>query len=147
MSTWMPANCSGLANSGVPAKAPGVEIAACEADSFIVAFAKPRSITFAVLQAPSITLTMMLVGLMSRCTRLCSCTAARPGAPCVSVFKRQLYLKPAGAFNEILERFPLDKLHRVEVILTGSPKVEDRGNIRMTNAGCRSCFPQEPTPR
>ena len=62
-------------------------------------------------------------------------------------FQRQLYLKPAGAFNEILERFPLDKLHRVEVILTGSPKVEDRGNIRMTNAGCRSCFPQKPKPR
>jgi hypothetical protein len=27
MSTGTPANCSGLANSGVPAKAPGVEIA------------------------------------------------------------------------------------------------------------------------
>src|SRR4029077_15412166 len=62
-------------------------------------------------------------------------------------FQRQLYLKPAGGVNEILERFPLDTLHRVEVILTGSPKVEDRGNIRMTNAGCRSCFPQEPKPR
>src|SRR6202040_844797 len=75
----------GTGKLGVPAKPPGVEIAACEADSFIVAFAKPRSIIFAVLQAPSITLTMMLVGLMSRCTRLCSCTAARPAATCVVI--------------------------------------------------------------
>jgi hypothetical protein len=27
ISTGTPANCSGLANSGVPAKAPGIEIA------------------------------------------------------------------------------------------------------------------------
>jgi hypothetical protein len=33
MSAPIPANCSGLANSGVPAKAPGVEIAA-EIDNF-----------------------------------------------------------------------------------------------------------------
>jgi hypothetical protein len=35
-------------------------------------------------------------------------------------FHCQLYLKPPGAFDEILERFPLYKLHRVEVVLTSS---------------------------
>jgi hypothetical protein len=29
------------------------------------------------------------------------------------------------AFDEILERFPRDKLHRVKVVLTGSAQVED----------------------
>ena len=47
-------------------------------------------------------------------------------------FQRQLYLKPAGAFDEALERFPLHKLHRVEVILAGFAQVEDRGNVWMT---------------
>src|SRR6516165_5668287 len=45
MSTPSPANCSGLANSGVPAKTPGVEIVASEWDS-ATAFASPRSIIF-----------------------------------------------------------------------------------------------------
>jgi hypothetical protein len=48
MSTPIPANCSGLANSGVPANAPGDEIPASEADSSSV-FARPRSIIFAVI--------------------------------------------------------------------------------------------------
>ena len=58
-------------------------------------------------------------------------------------FQRQLYLKPARAFNEILQRFSLDKLHRVEVILAASPQMEDRGNIRVTDAGRRTRFAQE----
>ena len=29
-------------------------------------------------------------------------------------FQRQLYLEPAGAFDEILKRFPFYKLHRVD---------------------------------
>ncbi len=49
-------------------------------------------------------------------------------------FQCQLYLEPAEAFDEILERFPLHKLHRVKVLLTGSAQVENRGNIRVTNA-------------
>ena len=40
----------------------------------------------------------------------------------------------------LLERFPLYKLHRVEVILTGPAQMEDRGNIRMPNAGRRAGF-------
>src|SRR5271166_1917303 len=47
MSTLTPANCSGLANSGVPTNAPGDESPASEADSSSV-FARPRSIIFAV---------------------------------------------------------------------------------------------------
>jgi hypothetical protein len=41
MSTLTPANCSGLANSGVPTNAPGNEIPASEADSSSV-FARPK---------------------------------------------------------------------------------------------------------
>ena len=62
-------------------------------------------------------------------------------------FQRQLYLEPAGAFDEVLERFPLDKLHRVEVVLAGSAQVEDRGNIRVTDAGRRTGFAQKTKPR
>ena len=65
MSTPTPANCSGLANSGVPAKAPGVEIAA-SAGASGAGFASPRSMIFAVTAPPSSKLTMMLLGLMSR---------------------------------------------------------------------------------
>ena len=45
MSTPTPANCSGLANSGVPAKAPGVEIAT-SAGASGAGFASPRSMIF-----------------------------------------------------------------------------------------------------
>src|ERR1700730_6694706 len=62
-------------------------------------------------------------------------------------FQRQLYLKPAGAFDEILEGFPLYKLHRVKVILAGSPKVEDRGNILMAHLCCCAGFAQKTKPR
>ena len=61
-------------------------------------------------------------------------------------FQRQLYLKPARAFDKVLERFPLHKLHRVEVVLAGSAQVEDRGNIRVAHAGRRTRFAQETKP-
>src|SRR5262249_2589039 len=38
-------------------------------------------------------------------------------------FHRQLYLKSPGSFDEALERFSLDKLHRVEVIARRSSQV------------------------
>ena len=145
MSTWMPANCSGLANSGVPAKAPGVEIAA-RSRPVIAGLAKPRSMIFAVTLLPSSTLTMMLLGLMSRWTRFRLCTAAKTGGCLRHNFQRQLHLQSAGAFDKVLERFPLHKFHRVEVILTTSPEVEDRGNIRMTDAGRRPRLAQETKP-
>ena len=59
----------------------------------------------------------------------------------------QLYLKPARALDEILQSFSLHKLHRVEVTLSASPQVEDRGNIRMTDASRCACFTQETKPR
>jgi hypothetical protein len=84
LSTCIPANCSGLANSGVPANAPGDEMPALEADSSTV-FARPRSIILAVTPLSSFNLTMMLVGLISRWTRCCSLTAANPAATCVAI--------------------------------------------------------------
>jgi hypothetical protein len=65
MSTGTPANCSGLANSGVPTKPPGIEMAVLEPGS-LTALASPRSMIFAVTAPPSSKLTMMLLGLMSR---------------------------------------------------------------------------------
>jgi hypothetical protein len=53
-------------------------------------------------------------------------------------FQCQLDLEPAGAFDEILECFPLYELHRVEVVLTGSAQIENRGDIRVTYAGRRA---------
>ena len=47
----------------------------------------------------------------------------------------------------VLKRFPFYKLHRVKVILTGSAQVEDRGNIRVTNACRRAGFAQKTKPR
>ena len=54
--TPRPANCSGLANSGVPVKAPGVEIAASAGVSG-AGLASPRSMILAVTVFPSSTLT------------------------------------------------------------------------------------------
>jgi hypothetical protein len=58
-------------------------------------------------------------------------------------FERQLYLNLAGAFDEMLERFALYKLHRVKVVLTGSAQMENRGDIRVANARCRAGFAQK----
>ena len=37
-------------------------------------------------------------------------------------FQRHLYLQPPGAFDQFLQRFPLDKLHRVEITLPVLPR-------------------------
>src|SRR5271165_4664654 len=58
-------------------------------------------------------------------------------------FQRELYIEPAGAFDKVLQGLSLHKLHRVEVILAGSPKMENRGNIRVTEASCRAGFTQK----
>src|SRR5580704_14589514 len=58
-------------------------------------------------------------------------------------FQRQLYLKPTGAFDKILKRLPFYILHRVKVVMTDSAEVEDRGNIRVTNARRRAGFAQK----
>src|SRR6516225_4553987 len=47
----------------------------------------------------------------------------------------------------MLERFPLYKLHRVEITAPGSAQVEDRSNIRVTNARRRAGFAQKSKPR
>jgi hypothetical protein len=49
--------------------------------------------------------------------------------------------------DEVLERFPFYKLHRVEVILAGSAQMEDRRNIRVTNARRLAGFAQKTKPR
>ena len=89
---------------------------------------------------------MILLGLISRWTRPFLCTAAKPPATCVRNFQRQLYLEPARALDEILQGFSLHKLHCVEVTLSASPQMEDRGNIRVTDAGRRTRFAQETKP-
>ena len=78
MSTPTPANCSGLANSGVPANAPGNDIPASEADSSTV-FAKPRSMILTVTDPLFFRLTMIFVGLISRWTSFFSSIATRSG--------------------------------------------------------------------
>src|SRR5271165_6709277 len=72
------------AHSGEPAKAPGIEIAASLGASG-AGLARPRSMILAVTVLPSSTLTMMLLGLMSRWTSFCLWTAAKPAATCVVI--------------------------------------------------------------
>jgi hypothetical protein len=40
-------------------------------------------------------------------------------------FERQLYLEPTQASDKFPERFPLDKFHRVEIVLTGSAQMQN----------------------
>ncbi len=103
-------------------------------------FASPRSMILAVTVPPSSILTMMLLGLMSRWTSFCLWIAANPPATCVAISSANFTSSRPGAFDKILERFPLDKLHRVKVVLTGSAQMENRGNIRVTNARRRAGF-------
>src|SRR5271166_4020819 len=58
-------------------------------------------------------------------------------------FEHQLHIDPARALDEMLKGFPFDKFHRVEVILARSAQVEDRGNVRVTNARRSAGFPQK----
>ena len=60
-----PVACSGLANSGVPAKAPLAEIVVCAPASSITS-ATPRSMILTLTAPSSSKLTMILLGLMSR---------------------------------------------------------------------------------
>src|SRR5271165_3718922 len=70
----------------------------------------------------------------------------QPGSHVRGDFQRQPYVQSACAFDEILERFSFNKLHRVEVILSGCPQMEDRRNIRVANARRYTGFAQKPKP-
>ena len=59
----------------------------------------------------------------------------------------ELHLKPPRALDEAVERFSLDKLHRVEIVAPLPPKVEDGGNIGMTHTRRRARLPQKSCPR
>src|SRR6516162_5981782 len=50
-------------------------------------------------------------------------------------FQRQLHLYPSRAPDEMLKGLSLHELHRIEVALTGSAQMKDRGNIRVPDAG------------
>ena len=142
MSTPTPANCSGLANSGVPAKPQALKSRLAEADSSSrlcqAEVDNLRRYTSLLLQ-PHHDVCWLDVSV----NKVLFVHCGQSGSDLRRDFQRQLYLKLAGAFDEILERFPLYKLHRVEVILTGSSQVEHRGNIWMTNARRCSGFTQE----
>jgi hypothetical protein len=62
-------------------------------------------------------------------------------------FQGEPYFKPPRTLDEAVERFPLHKLHRVEVIVPPPPKVEDRGDVGMSHARGGTRFPQKPDPR
>src|SRR6266481_2628215 len=52
--------------------------------------------------------------------------------------QRQVYLEPAGPFDEVLQGLPFHILHRVEVIPEASAQMENRSNVWMTEASCRA---------
>ena len=55
--------------------------------------------------------------------------------------------KPAGAFDEIFQGLSVHKFHRVKVVPAALAQVEDRGNVRVPNAGGCSRFAQKTKPR
>jgi hypothetical protein len=57
--------------------------------------------------------------------------------------QRESNLQPTRASDEALEGLSFNKLHRVEVMLTRAPQMEDRGNIWMPNAGRRARLAHE----
>ena len=61
-------------------------------------------------------------------------------------FQRQVYPNPARATDKTLQSLSFHKFHCVEEILAVSAQVEDRGDIRMTQAGCCAGLAQEPQP-
>jgi hypothetical protein len=124
MSTPTPANCSGLANSDVPAKAPGIEIApSVSAPGSGLGQTKVDDLcghSASVLQAHhDVTWFDVAVNEFLLVDRGQTLGDLRRH------FQRQLHLDPARALDEILERFPFYKLHRVKVILTGFAQMED----------------------
>jgi hypothetical protein len=128
---------SGLAKAGVPAKAPGVEMAT-SVGAAATGFASPRSIILAVSWPSSFKLTMMLVGLMSRCTRLCSSIADNPAATWLAISSAIFGSSRLQRLMRLPSVFPFHILHRVEIAVTARPKMKHRGNIRVANAGCRA---------
>ena len=77
---------------------------------------------FAVTAPPSSTLTMMLLWFDVPVNELLLVHRSQTGGDLRRDFQRQLHLKPAGAFDKVLERFPLYKLHRVKVVLPVLPR-------------------------
>ncbi len=55
-------------------------------------------------------------------------------------FQSDLWRKPPTAFDQVLERFPFRKLHRIEIAVTALPKMKHGSNIGMANAGRCSCL-------
>ena len=65
-------------------------------------------------------------------------------------FQRQLYLKRAGALDEVLERFPCDKLHRISVrrvlrcrleCILRNPQTKTRRTQPRQQDPCEACIP------
>src|SRR5262249_34590513 len=113
MSAPIPANCSGLANTGVPAKACGIERAGSQGEA-ATGFASPRSISLAVKRSPFFKLAMMLTGLMSRCTSPCSSIRGQTRSDLAHYFQSDFWLK-SSAFDKMPKRLPFHKLHCIEV--------------------------------
>ena len=72
--------------------------------------------------------------------------SSQPGGDLRRDFQCQLHLQATRTFDEFFERFSLYELHRVKVVLAGSAQVEDRGYVRVTDAGCCTCFTQKSKP-
>src|SRR5271165_1279452 len=60
-------------------------------------------------------------------------------------FQCEFHIKPAGTFDQTLQRLAFHKFHGVEVVRTASPKVKYRGDVGMVKAGCRPGLTQKST--
>ena len=71
----------------------------------------------------------MLLGLMFPVDELSLVHGSQTSSDLRHDFQRQLCLETARAFDEVPERLPLYKLHRVEVTAPGSAQVKHRCNV------------------
>src|ERR1700758_4060719 len=56
-------------------------------------------------------------------------------------FHRDLWLKPAATFDEVLQSLPFYKLHCIEIAVSTLPKMKHRGNVGVADTSGSSCFP------
>ena len=138
--------CSGLANSGVPANASARRDRGLST-GFIDHLGQAQINNLGAHCALLLKAHHDIAWLDVPVNELFLVHRRQTGGDLLRNFQSDLYFKPSRALDETVERFPLHKLHRVEVIGPLPPKVEDRGDVGMADARGGTRFPQKSDPR
>jgi hypothetical protein len=62
-------------------------------------------------------------------------------------FQCELHFQPAKLSYELVQRFPIDKLHRVEVAVATHSQVKHRSDVWMTHTGSSASLSNQPPAR